>query len=185
MKKIFTLFLLALFALALVPAKAQKIGVRAGYQMSNWYKDGSQLSGADPLSSFYIGLFKVKKIVPAVHFGVGLEYFQNGFKSASNVNKWVLSYISIPVHLDAKLGPFFALGGLGANFKVSEKVTVNGTTASATSEQKSKPMDVPVFLGAGVKILLFTFEARYHWGLVKINDGATNQYFQLGAGVSF
>lgn len=184
MKKIYTLLLLALFTFALMPANAQKIGVRAGYQMSNWYKDGSQLSGTDPLSSFYVGLFKVKKIVPAVHFGIGLEYFQNGF-TAANSYKRVLHYISIPVYMEAKLGPVFALGGIGANFKVSEKITLNGTTASASSEEKSKPMDVPVFLGAGFKILMITIEARYHWGLVKINDGASNQYFQVGAGVSF
>jgi hypothetical protein len=183
MKKIFPLIFLALIAFALLPAKAQKIGIRAGYQMSNLYKDGSHLSGADPLSSFYLGLFKVKKIVPAVHFGAGLEYFQNGFNSTGD-NKWVLHYISIPVYIEGKLGPVFALGGIGANIKVAEKLTINGTTASPTSEQKSKPLDVPAFLGVGVKIAMFTFEARYHWGLVKINDGASNQYFQVGAAIS-
>jgi hypothetical protein len=183
MKKIYTLIFLVIFAFALLPAKAQKIGIRAGYQMSNLYKDGSHLSGADPLSSFYLGLFKVKKIVPAIHFGMGLEYFQNGFKAADD-NKLVLHYISIPVYIEGKLGPVFALGGLGANFKVSEKLTVNGETTTPTSEQKSKPVDVPAFLGVGVKIAMFTFEARFHWGLVKIKDGASNQYFQLGAAIS-
>ena len=142
-----------------------------------------QIPGADPLGSFYLGLFKVKKIVPAVHFGMGLEYVQNGFK-ASNDFKWVLHYISIPVYIEGKLGPVFALGGLGANIKVAEKVTIGGTTASATSDQKSKPIDVPVFLGVGVKIAILTIEARYHWGLIKINDGASNQYFQVGAAIS-
>jgi hypothetical protein len=184
MRKIYMMLLLALFAVAFLPAKAQKIGVRAGYQMSNFYKDGSGLNGADPLSSFYLGVFKVKKIIPAVHFGMGLEYFQNGFNGTGD-SKWVLHYISIPVYIEGKLGPVFALGGFGANFKVAEKVTLNGSTASATSEQKSKPMDVPVFLGAGVKLAMLTIEARYHWGLVKINDGAACQYFQVGLGISF
>jgi hypothetical protein len=184
MKKLFALLFLTLFTVAILPAKAQKFGVRVGYQGAAWYKDGSRLAGTDPHSSMYAGVFKVKKIVPAVHLGAGLEYFQNGYNAANNYRR-TLHYISVPAYIEAKLGPVFALGGLGVNFKVAEKITANGTTSSATSDDKSKPMDVPVFIGAGFKILMFTIEARYHWGLVKINDGASNQYFQVGAAVSF
>jgi len=187
MKKVCFLLLVLMVTLTILPAKAQRgerFGIRAGYQSSAQYKGGSQISETDPLNYFYAGLFRDNKIVPALHLGVGLEYFQNGHTYNNGSDKWVLNYLSIPVYLKAKLGPVFALGGLAANFKLSEKIYFNGESMNPPSDQKSKTMDVPVFLGAGVKISIFTIEARYHWGLVEINHGATNQYFQIGAGIS-
>ena len=92
--------------------------------------------------------------------------------------------LSIPLYAKAKIGPVFGLAGIGANFKVSEKIYTNDVASSPTSEQKSNTVDFPLFIGAGVKISIFTIEARYHWGLVDINEGSSNQYFQLGAGIS-
>jgi len=97
----------------------------------------------------------------------------------------VLHIISIPVYAKVKIGPVFGLGGIAANFKVAEKVFIDGNSAKPTESQKSSSVDFPVFLGAGVKILIFTLEARYHWGLVDVNQGLHNQYLQLGATVSF
>jgi hypothetical protein len=75
--------------------KLEKFGIRAGYQSSNWYDSDASKSG-DPLQNFYVGFFKDNKLVPAVHFGIGLEYFQNGY-SANSTDKRVLHTLSIPV----------------------------------------------------------------------------------------
>lgn len=185
MKKQNLVLFVVFFALSFVSVKAQdKIGIRAGYQVANWYDtDGAALG--DNLNSFYLGLFKENKLIPALHFGIGLEYFQNGYKGMNTDNKQVLHILSVPVYAKVKLGPVFALGGLAGNFKVSEKIIFDGNSASPTDEQKSKTVDVPLFLGAGLKIAMFTFEARYHWGLVGVNHGLHNRYLQLGAAVSF
>ena len=185
MKRNSVVLLIAFFLATAITVQAQdKIGIRAGYQSSAFYKDGSQLTGTDPYSSFYVGLFKDNKIIPAVHIGIGLEYMQTGKKVDDN-NKQVLSYLSVPVYGKVKIGPFFGLGGIAANFKVSEKVFVNGNSAKPTDEQESKSVDFPLFLGAGFKISIFTLEARYHWGLTDINNGASSHYLQLGGAVSF
>ena len=185
MKKRNLMLFVVFFTFSLLSVKAQdKIGIRAGYQSSAFYKSGSQITGTDPYGSFYVGLFKDNKIIPAIHLGIGLEYMQTGMKMDDN-NKQVLNYLSIPVYAKVKIGPVFALGGLAGNFKVGEKVFVNGNSASPTDAQKSKTVDVPLFLGAGVKIMIFTLEMRYHWGLTQINNGASSHYLQLGAAVSF
>ena len=183
--KLKSLVILSAFFLV-IPMSVQgqnKVGIRAGYQNSIWSdKDGSQ--PADPLNNFYIGVFKDNKIIQAVHFSIGMEYFQNGY-TVNSTDKRVLHILSIPVYGKAKIGPVFGLDGIGANFKVSEKIFINDVASSPTSEQKSKTVDFPMFIGVGAEFWVLTFEIRYHWGLVDINHGLYNRYAQLGAGVSF
>lgn len=186
MKKVCLLLLVLMVTLTILPAKAQRgerFGIRAGYQSSAWYKGGSQLPGTDPLSNFYVGIFKDNKLLPAIHFGIGLEYFQNGYR-INSTDKRVLHMLSVPAYAKVKIGPVFGLAGIGANFKVSEKIFTNDVAASPSSEQKSKTVDFPFLIGAGVRISIFTIEARYHWGLVDINEGYSNQYFQIGGAIS-
>lgn len=168
----------------------KNIGVRAGWQMSGLYEDGSIPAGYGTNSGFYVGFFKDTKIIPLLKLGTGLEYGQVGVvKDSSNYNaKRVLHYVAIPIDLKVKLGPVFALAGASLNFRVADVNTVN--------EQKTDPIfesnvfDIPLFVGAGVKILFITIEARYHWGMLNVigsGDQFNNnsQYLQLGAAVSF
>jgi hypothetical protein len=84
--------LVAFFTISVNLVQAQnKIGVRTGYQNSTLQKDGSMISGTDSYNSFYIGLFKTHKIVPAVHFGYGLEYMTTGAEWNDNAESVVLS----------------------------------------------------------------------------------------------
>lgn len=159
-------------------------GIRLGWNTSAMFDDGSKLSGTENLQSFYFGLFRDNKIIPLLHFGSGLEYVQNGFQIDSD-NKLVLHYISVPLHLKLKVGPVFGLAGFAPSFKVSEKIIIDGSKTSPSSDQKSDWFDVPFQAGVGLKILFITIEARYHWGLMEVNSGYKNQYFQLGAGISF
>jgi hypothetical protein len=161
-----------------------KFGIRAGYQSSNWFDTDGRVLG-DPLQNFYLGVFKDNKLLPAIHLGIGLEYFQNGYKGTDTDDKQVLHMLSMPVYGKAKIGPVFGLAGIGVNLKLSEKIVVNDIASSPSDDQKSKAVDFPLLVGAGFKFLMFTIEARYHWGLVGINHGLHNRYFQLGAGVSF
>lgn len=165
--------------------KAQnKIGIRAGYQNTSFRVDGSKVDDTDYYHSFYVGFFKEHKIVPVFHVGYGLDYNRTGQMWNSKNDKVVLNNLSVPVYLKAKLGPVFAVGGVAPSFKISEKYSDNHTD-SPFGDDKYKTLSFPLFGGVGVKILMFTIEGRYYWGLNEINNGVKNQYVQLGAGISF
>ena len=160
-----------------------KIGIRAGYQMSNLYYNGSSMN--DSYGSFYIGVFKEHKVIPMFHIGSGLEYSQIGSYN-DNDNKLVMHYLSIPINVKAKLGPFYATVGASASFKVGEKWTVKGVETDLI--EKANVFDVPVFAGVGFQILMIRIEARYHWGTMSLYDDTLNPYktqnLQLGLAVA-
>ena len=188
MKTLRSLVVLGLLFAVPFAGKAQtgdKVGgIRFGYHTANMFKDGEKMPLSSNLDNFYIGFSRDNKIAPMFRLGTGLEYFKNGFKIDDD-NKLVLHTISIPVNLKIKLGPVFALTGVGANFKVSEKIFLAGSSANPPDDSKSKFFDVPFYLGAGATILFISVEARYHWGLLEANDGYNNRYFQVGAALSF
>ena len=185
-----TIILIAFFLFGSLLTNAQddkdkKSGIRAGWQVSDFIKDGSKPDSASNYNSFYVGFFRDTKIIPMLHFGSGLEYFQNGSNYGDN-SKRVLHTISVPLNLKFKIGPVFALAGVAGNFVVSEKLTLQGEDVSPEDYGgKTNWFDLPAYAGLGVKILVVTIEARYHWGLLEARDGYNIQYFQLGAGISF
>lgn len=159
-------------------------GIRGGFHSATMAEKGSIPDTVNSLNNFYIGVFREKKIVPFLHLGTGIEYFQNGLESPGNSRR-VLHTLSVPVDLKLKLGPAYALGGIAANIKVAEKFYLGDSSYSTGDDKKSNWFDAPVFLGAGLKILFLTVEGRYHWGLLEARDGYYNRYFQLGAALSF
>jgi hypothetical protein len=159
-------------------------GIRAGYHAATLVLRDSDVDTTNVLGGFYAGFYRDNKVASILHIGTGLEYFKNGTEYSKKSSR-VLHTISVPVSLKVKLGPVFALGGIGANFKVSEKLVYNDTNYDLSDDQKSNWFDAPAFLGAGVKLWFLTLEARYHWGLIEANNGYYNRYFQLGAGISF
>jgi len=160
-------------------------GIRAGWQSSDFYNDGVSVGG-DPLSSFYVGFFNERKIIPLLSFGSGLEYFQNGSDLGSDI-KYKQHILSIPLYLKLKIGPVYATGGASANFRVAEKYIVGDSKIDVPEAWQSNWFDVPMHAGLGVELLIFRIEARYHWGMMDSfkNTTGNSQYFQLGAGVSF
>lgn len=165
--------------------KPKKFGIRAGYQSSFIHIDGSKLATTEALNSFYIGVFKEKKIVPMLHFGSGLEYFQTGFESNLVDLQRKLHYLSVPLYLKVKLGPVYATGGTALNFKVAENNDFLDTSTDPLTE-KSNWFDMPLQAGLGVQVFMISVELRYNWGMINLNDfGAKNQYLQLGLGMSF
>lgn len=182
MKNLHLLFTAAIICLFIAPSYAGDTklgGIRAGWHYSNIYLDGDKTDY--PHSAFYIGFYHNNKIAPIVNFTKGLEYFQNGYFKDSD-NKSIMHTLSVPLALKLKLGPAFLTGGAAANFMVSEDSKILGQDF----DNETNVFDVPLFLGAGASILMFSLEARYHWGMLEINDtGAKNQYFQLGVGFEF
>lgn len=187
-KSILFLFTILLFGANFIQAQnkdTKKIGgIRGGFHSATMVADGSKPDTVNNLKSFYVGIFRDNKIAPILHFGTGLEYFQNGMKYSRNVER-ILHTLSVPLYLKVTLGPVFALGGAAPNFKLKEKVDYQDNSYNPGDTDKTKGFDVAAFAGAGVKILFITVEARYHWGLLEARNDLYNRYFQLGAGISF
>jgi hypothetical protein len=187
MKTIFSFLFTAIFTLIAFSCHADnKFGIRAGYQLASFHVDGSMLENTDNLNSFYLGIFKEKEIVPHFDFGYGLDFMQNGAE-LSDFGKYTVNYLSVPLYLKAKIGPVFGLAGLAANFKLSDKLSNGGMETDASDNYATNDFDLPLFVGAGIKILMITIEGRYNWGMIEMNDitRIKNQYFQVGASYSF
>ena len=162
-----------LFAMPSLKAQDSSFGVRAGWQSALLNLDGDK---SDALSSFYAGVYKERKIVPLLHYGYGLEFAQMG-GNYEVIGDYKLGYIGIPVYAKAKVGPIYGLLGSGINVKISE-TDIEGA-------DKAKSIDVPVYAGVGLNFLMLSIEARYHWGLMEVQDQTKNQYLQIGLGLSF
>jgi hypothetical protein len=183
MKLMKSILIITFLTSVVICVQAQnKIGIRGGYQSSTFNINGSQLPNTTSIDGFYAGIFKDTRIVPALLFGVGLDYMQSGATADSTNDKQEMDYLSIPLYIKAKAGPVFGLGGIGVNFLVSEK----GNVIAASEETSTNKVNYPVFVGAGLKLGFLTIEARYNWGLAEINStGVNSHYLQVGAAVSF
>ena len=147
MKKVITVLAIALLTACSIQLSAQSQGIRAGWHFSDIYWSGTELG--DPLNAFYVGFFRNNGIfnteILALH--TGLEYFQNGFVSKVDEQKFILHYLSLPVALRVKLGPVFALGGVGLNFKLA---------GNTSAHEDVNFFDLPLLAGIGVKIFMIT-----------------------------
>jgi len=165
-------------------ADGGKIGARAGYQLSNIYKNTTSLS-KQPLNSFYVGIFSEHKIVPLLSIGSGLEYSQVGSVDDNDLSV-KMHYIGIPTYLRVKLGPLYAVAGGTISFKIAEQWKLVGKDIDTTDP--ASWFDIPVYGGIGVQILMFRVEARYHWGTFDLYDkkleGYKSQYLQIGVAVA-
>ena len=179
------LFFLSLTFLGLsfgLSAQDASHGLRAGWSNAGLFDDGDQQ--LDPQQGFYVGTFRTDKVLPLLHWYKGLEYQQMGARLDDN-NYRKLHYLSLPQAARLKIGPVFAQVGIAINFKVGESITVLGQETK-TDDNKAEWYDFPWHTGLGLKLGPVTVDARYHWGLNDITDtGLRNQYFQIGAGISF
>ena len=180
--KRFYLILIVLFSVV-TTVKSQEAGIRMGWQEAMTYNKGEIVG--EGLKNFYIGLSHIRNLGRSKILSLysGLEFTQNGYK-ADDSNYRKINYIGLPIALRVKLGPLFAQAGYNANIRIGEKLKVNSIDALISST-KSKWCDFPLQFGAGIKLSILTIEARYHYGIVKVNNDNKIAYFQVGAGISF
>jgi hypothetical protein len=126
--------------------------------------------------SFYVGMFNDQELIPMLYIYTALDYYQTGSKYNDD-NKLVLHYISIPVGLKLKIGPVQAFGGIHGAVKVSTAYTLLGQPVSS---EKFSTFDAGTFIGLGLNIAFIGAEVKYTKGLVDINSGYKNNFWQGG-----
>ncbi len=174
------LFLMIVMSHNVKALESKFAGIRGGYQMSWLFQDNKKYTATDPLNSFYVGIVKDIKLIPLLHISTGFDYMQNGCVSKLNEDKeYILHYLSMPISVKAKIGPVFGRVGIAPSFKIAESGT------KLLEDNRADWFDAPFFVGGGVQILIFSLEARYHWGTFDILQDARNQYLQLGVEISF
>jgi len=190
MKNFLLIFLLALIVLPTTSVladdddKAIYKGLRFGWQDSNFGN-----SDWDDLSSFYAGIFVVKKIGAGKLLSIysGLEYYQTGTSQDAN-NKIVLGYLSIPINLRLKVGPVYGFAGFNPSFKIMEDAKFAGVDVS--DDVNVNGFDIGGQVGIGAKFLFLGVEVKYNQGLTSVftdsnGDDNTTHHLQAGLCVYF
>jgi len=157
-------------------------GIRAGWQYSDFYKDGKS-AFTDPYNSFYVGVYGYNKLLSSklLTIGSGLTYYQVGSKTDDD-NKVRLHYLNLPVSVKAKIGPVYAFTGLNGAVKLGGETHILGVKGDV---KDFSTFDAGFFVGLGVNVLMLGIELKYDWGLVDVNNGYKTQYLQAGFTVSF
>jgi len=175
-KKVFLTIGVALL-LFNVNAQKKNIGIRAGYLKSHMSYQGDKMGSSD--NNYFMTIYKDSKLFPFLYFQSGLEYTRMG-GSYNNQTRSV-DYLGVPLALKAKVGPVYAFGGASFNVKLSE----NGTFPDTPFAGKNKWYDSNAFVGAGIEIIIFTFDIKYVRGLTDVNNGIKNNGYQMGLGLRF
>lgn len=165
-----------------VQAQVKEFGIRGGVQAS--VLSGSE-GASDPLTAFYAGVYADHAILMSgfVSFSPGMEYMQAGsWTDADNYQR--IHYLSVPLAVRVRFGPWFAQTGLNANFRLAEKLISNGQDV-LDDDNRSGFFDLPFQVGAGVRIGQVALETRLNLGFLDVNNKDSLSSLQLGLCISF
>lgn len=155
----------------------KNIGIRTGYSKSFMTDGGNKIGSSD--SNYFLHLYKDTNVFPFLFFQSGLEYSRTG--GTIDTRSHHIDYLGVPLALKLKVGPIYAFGGGSFNVKLSE----NKPYEITPYDGKSKWYDTNAFVGAGIEIIIFTFDLKYSKGLTDINNGLKNNSYQASIGIRF
>ena len=183
MKKTVLICICLLAITLLAKAQGREFGIRAGVLAAQTYNQGDLVEAG--FNSLYGGVYVGRPLGSTFFISLitGMDYFQNGYRT-DDMNYRKLHYLGIPVAFRFHFGPFHLQPGTSFNFKVAERLVVDGTKES-NGHAKSIWFDLPVLLGAGVRITDVVVETRLYYGWMDINQGNRNIHLQLGLAYSF
>ncbi len=164
-------------------AQGREFGLTAGLMAAQTLNQGEQVE--DFLPGVYGGFFVGRPVGSTffTSFISGLEYIQNGYMT-DDQNFRKLHYFHVPLAFRFHFGPWHLQTGAGANFKFYERWLVNGSEMLHLNN-RSLWIDLPIQLGAGVRIMDVIVEAKFLIGLLDVYEGNRNSSFQLGLAYSF
>jgi len=183
MKYLIVATLLCILAGMDATAQGREFGIRAGLMAAETTNGGEMVE--DVIPGIYGGVFVGRPVGSTffTSFISGFEYLQNGYWTDEE-NFRRLHVVGVPMAFRFHFGPWYLQPGVSVNFKMAEKLLVDGEDI-LTSDNRSSWFDLPVLLGAGVKIVNVAIEARFHYGILDVNQGNRNHSLQLGLAYSF
>ncbi|SEG17699.1 MULTISPECIES: porin family protein [Parabacteroides] len=175
MKKIAGLLLIALFALTVVPAKAQvKFGIKGGVNISSVHFNKDILNSSN-VTGFQVGPM-IEAMMPM--FGMGIDaavlYSQKGVDASNSINSKSLKtdYLDIPVNLKWKFGlpivKVYLAAGPYIGFRVGgDKIW--DIPGQIDGELKAKNFNAGLNFGAGVELIKH-LQVGFNYGLGLTDD---------------
>lgn len=157
------------------------VGFKSGWHYANMYRSGS--APYDYLNSFYIGFFNEGRVSELMSAGASFEYMQNGFWGSNG--SFRMHTLSVPIYSKLHIGPLYGSAGLALNFKLTDnREDFPGPPTTVARVSDPNFFDLPVFLGAGIKVRFVQLDFKYNWGLFRAANieglAHKNQYMQLG-----
>lgn len=156
---------------------------RVGINLANFAGDVSN-------NSMKFGLFAGAdaqyQLSTLVGLSGGLFYSMQGCEYTGD-NKFKLDELNIPLVAHFYVAPNFALNtGLQIGIPVSSERKSGDTTVDAKGDTQSLELSLPI--GASYEYQDFVFDARYNFGLSKVNKGEgsiRNSVIQISVGYKF
>ncbi|MEN8226300.1 MAG: porin family protein [Bacteroidota bacterium] len=206
MKRIIFVFLLS--AIVFTVAQSQvAFGVKGGFTISDMNMDVTPDTVMDQINGYHAGVY--------FRFGDELFSFQPEIifvRKGTNINdengdwyqKFNMNYIDVPlllrISVDLKrtelyfnFGPYvgYSIGAKasGRNFDDASGNWVEDTDTYEFDSYIVDRWDAGVVMGAGFRVRMVFFEARFNNGLLNVGqevyDSSTNKYLNLSLGVQF
>lgn len=147
--------------------KPNKITFIAGWNNSKYVGGEDQISKTDFKSGLILGINKDVKIVPLLWANGGLLYYQNGAKSDDGDYKF--DYLMLPAGLKLRFGPAYLMGGGYGAYRLSAKID-----DTDLDKKDWNRLDFGMYTGAGLKIMIFSLNFKYNWGLSDVTNGKSN-----------
>lgn len=195
MKKSLLTAAVIMFALgAFAQQKAGSLSIKPKFGIN--IADVTNDKEADTRIGLVFGAEAEYQVEENISISAGLLYSQQGMKGEGKYENlyidatWKLDYISIPVLANVYLAKGFAVKcGIQPSFKINSKA--KGITQGVTIETDmpgTKSMDFSIPLGVSYEYANVQLDARYNWGLTKINahtEKSKNSVFQITLGYKF
>lgn len=164
-------------------AQGREFGLKAGIMSAMTLNQGVPVG--EPFSSGYGGFFIGRPLGSTFFTSLisGMEYLQNGYKADDN-NFRKLHYLGIPLAVRIHFGPWRLQAGVNANFKFYERWMDDGTDI-LNIQNRSLWIDLPIQVGAGVRISDVIVEVKFLFGTLDVYEGNKNISLQLGLAYSF
>lgn len=185
MKK--SILTITLMAVVLSTFAQFNLGIKGGINSSKITTDNFSATGysysdfkSDAKSGYNLGAFA--RIGKRIYLQPELLYcVRKGESTSGTANQSLnLKTIQVPVLLglkliDLKLASIRAFTGPAMSFvSKSSSITYDGVTAGLYDTKNYKNNIWDWQLGAGVDVLMLTFDIRYEWGLTNVSDVNTN-----------
>ena len=189
MKKLALLFTVCLISSATKAQrykddKPHKITIMAGWNYSKYQVGEDGPPTGNFKSGAVFGVNRDIKLSPFVWTNGGLMYYQNGAETRDG--DYQFNYLMLPAGVKLRFGPAYAMGGIYGAYRLT--ATLDGEDLSQANYNR---FDFGSYVGAGMRLSLFSLNLKYNWGLLDITNGSnddpdfdmTNEFFSVTLGV--